>query len=250
VANLAIIRPLPATYAALTAAGFDRLGEHRDRRPERGRGHCPATASAEYSTSTSARTKLVGATFHVGRNPRNATWTSASRAGTQAQARALTPPRRLAPSTAGCGNANGRLAALSQYLLTFTPQLFAIYVRIFGTIEPSSERSDRPRRARASSFKRPWGQEWGAGRGLDRHRLKRRATGRAGSAFSAARSSTSYDWTLGDLDRRLRREALFRPASARSGETESDDRLPRSRAGPRDLDARLHYGLFQRLEKV
>lgn len=128
-----------------------------------------------------------------------------------------------------------------QYLMTFAPQLIR-YVRLSANLAQGFAVGI----ARLGELFQPtWGHEWGAGRYLvDTSIVTRNRAG--GFGIDKGAIATGWEFTLGDLTDE-EREALF-DMLRKVGES-NPIIVSEDPAVTADLDARLHYGLFQRLEK-
>lgn len=219
-----IMRPLPATYTG-TIINPDRLGTPDPKEVA----YYDANANRSFTIDLGADT-MVGA-FYMGGvsgTPNfNLTLRTAALVDTVIGAVAVAPKR-----TAG---------APRQYLARFTPQLarYAV-VTVNATIGLEVGFASLN-----EVFEPTYGHEWGAGRFIiDTGLATRNRAG--GFGIEAGAIVTGWDFTLGDLTED-EREVLF-DMLRKVGETspvivcEDPDQTA-------DLDARLHYGLFQRLEK-
>lgn len=128
-----------------------------------------------------------------------------------------------------------------QYLLEFAPVSLR-YIRLSATLADGFEVGIA---AACERFTSEYGHEWGAGRGLED--MSSVTANRAGGfGIDPGAIVPSYDWTFGDLNDE-EREALF--DMLRKVGTSSPVIICEDPAVTNDLDARLHYSLFQRLEK-
>lgn len=222
--NLSIIRPLAATIAgSMTNAA---------------RMATPDPKEVAYSNGAAARTidldlgsvQTVGAVYLGGVSGTTSFTVTGGTAGyaTTAFGNIDVAPKRTA-------------IAPRQYLLQLEPTALR-YIRLSAALADGFEVGLA---IAGERFTPTWGHEWGAGRGLvDTGTASRNRAG--GFGVNPGAIATSYDWTLGDLTDE-EREALF-DMLRKVGET-NPMIVCEDPAQTADLDARLHYGLFQRLEK-
>lgn len=221
---LAIIRPLPATYGGnMTDAA--RMGT-------------PDPREVAYSTGSGARTidmdlgsvQSVGAIYLGGATFAGSFQITGGVAGYTETVIGdiLSAPKRTAVSP-------------RQYLATFPP-INVRYIRLSANLNNGWEVGVA---VAGERFSPTFGHEWGAGRYLaDTGTATRNRAG--GFGVDPGAVVAGWEFTLGDLTDE-EREVLF-DMLRKIGETrpvivaEDPDVTP-------DLDARLHYGLFQRLEK-
>lgn len=128
-----------------------------------------------------------------------------------------------------------------QYLLQFDP-ISLRYIRLSATLADGFQVGIA---AACERFTATYGHEWGAGRYLeDTSNVARNRAG--GFGIDKGAIVPGYDFTLGDLTDE-ERESLF-DMLRKVGES-SPVIVAEEPDVTNDLDARLHYGLFQRLEK-